>query len=397
MTLQTQDQGNMNLPATRVRNLPRVMVNANYEVDEEFTSSVVDMLDVTDPEFFKDPNAPNATPGISVLTRYSIDRDSLCFKRAERGLKFRDWEKVESVQGVILAMMPYRVKRKYQVYKEDEDNPVLCVSVDMKTGVGTPGINCKACQFSKFPDDDEKERRKNLGIANMGPDCPDRWRIFFKTDDEVVPSFIDLPGSFWRSIDSFKKYIGKRGCQSWQVVTTMQLVKAGDYTNLDFQVDSLIDSRQDDVANAVVGMQACIVKLVEEIGQWHMRMADDWADDEEYRYDVDGNIVYNPKFHPPEAGDEPAEPQHPYESQVARMAREAGHTVIYGDLPKDVDVDKETGEVVDSKPPPADPPPVATAAAEPEEAEEPAKPQPGSKLREMMAARNRARGEDISF
>ena len=222
----------------------------------------------------------------------------------------------------------------------------------MLSGQGDPGGPCRACPHSvwyDYTDQDGKERR--------AVDCQDRWFVFFKEPSRMVPSYIDLPGSFRRSLQGYRNELFKNGCRSWQVVSDIKLVTTSDQkTNLKCDVVALINSEDQEVVDVVGAMKGCIDQLFTEWGQFHLGYVKQ-RNEEEYSYDPDGNV---------------------------NVRKEVGNEQV---------VNSHTGEIIDEKPP-EDPFAAApeleqtqTAVAEPE----PEKPL--SKIEQMKRAREASRSQ----
>lgn len=299
MTLQKVEAGALEKVA-RARPMPRSM--RDYDVDDDYTEALVNMIEVADPSMY----IRAEKPGLACLTRYAMDRDNDCFKIQDVDQKFRDWEKVDSLEGVILDLnFPYRALRKYQEFDESRENPILCSSADMLKGIGNPGVDCKTCQFSQWPTDEEKAL-----TGKRRPDCADRFRIFFKSLDEETVSLVELPGSFRRNITSFEDELLRKGLNPWDVVTQLTLGHNSDRSFVEFEILATVNRENEEVAKSINSMRQCILALVIQMASWHLRAREDegddtlddienWPDDLEGKYTPEGHWVPNPNYVPP--------------------------------------------------------------------------------------------------
>ena len=249
--------------ALKTRPLPRALKNMGIDLDEEMTEGLIEMMDLAYLDTFIEEGSD--TPGISYMTRYVIDKDAPVFDKTQYGVPQKDWETVEVLEGVIIDIKPYRAKRKNRGYVPDEENPTECASPDMITGIGDPGGDCHGCRFAEWPTDDEKKN----GLRS--PWCGDRWRVFFKNESEVMPQYLDLPGGYKSSLDNYRRELKKRGAQTWQVVTQMEVRQNDNKTFLDCDMIGAINSEDENVTQAISAMQLCIAACIVQYASWHLR------------------------------------------------------------------------------------------------------------------------------
>ncbi len=247
----------------KTRALPRALKNMGIELDEEMTEGLIEMKDLAYLDTFIEEGSD--TPGISYMTRYVIDKDAPVFDKTEYGVPQKDWETVEILEGVIIDIKPYRAKRMNRGYTPDEENPTECASPDMITGIGDPGGECRVCRFAEWPTNEEKKN----GLRS--PWCGDRWRVFFKNESEIMPQYLDLPGGYKSSLENYRRELKKRGAQTWQVVTQMEVRQNDNKTFLDCDMIGSIDSENDQVTEAISAMQYCIAACIVQYAGWHLR------------------------------------------------------------------------------------------------------------------------------
>ena len=247
----------------RTRPLSRALKNMGIEVDEEMTEGLAEMADVAHLDTFIE--AGSDTPGLGYMTRYVVDRDSPVFGKTEYGVDQKDWETVEVLEGVIIDIKPYRNKRQNRGFVPGDDNPIECASPDMITGIGEPGGDCRGCWFAEWPTDEEKRG----GIRS--PWCGDRWRVFFKNEAELMPQYLDLPGGYKNSLDSYRRELKKRGAQTWQVITQMQVRQGDNKSFLECDIIGAINSEDEQVTAAISAMQTCISACIIQYSGWHLR------------------------------------------------------------------------------------------------------------------------------
>ena len=383
--------------AVRTRPLPRTLVRSGMEVNEEHTESVQDMIDVADSTLYVDPMSD--IPGMDLFTRYVQDGTNAWFKIADNSTEFKFWDQVPDVTGVILAIMPYRLKRQINKYIPGSDNPIMCCSVDMSIGVGIPGGNCTVCPHSRWPTKEEKE----LYPDKKAPDCPDRVRVFFKESDKVIPSFLDLSGSVNRTVNEYRKQLMQQGAQTFQVITEMSLEatsKNGQDVFLFIgKIQDMVDTTNKDVMNAIEGMQKCIAAVVKQYGTWHLRLmernAGEGAEQEQGQTQTTADRLTNPQ---PPAGSmandgsfpeapvatqaplvNPEAPDYIYDTNGVRLRREGtGYVVDPENIPKS-NIVEGTAQVQDDPAPEPEPEPAPEPAAVP--------PKANSRLSQMMKDR----------
>ena len=247
----------------KTRPLPRALKNMGIDLDEGMTEGLIEMLDLAYLDTFIEEGSD--TPGISYMTRYVIDKDAPVFDKTEYGIAQKDWETVEVLEGVIIDIKPYRAKRKNRGYVPDEENPTECASPDMITGIGDPGGECRGCRFAEWPTDEEKKN----GLRS--PWCGDRWRVFFKNESEIMPQYLDLPGGYKSSLENYRRELKKRGAQTWQVVTQMEVRQTDNKTFLDCDIIGSINSEDEQVTTSISAMQVCIAACIVQYAGWHLR------------------------------------------------------------------------------------------------------------------------------
>ena len=251
------------VPQVHVRpGFSKMLVRDGLELSQDMTDHIIESGDVaTDSSVII--GLYDNRPGLNFLRHYILYRDELSFKEYDATLKMREWTQYKQLSGVIFAMMPYRTKRVSPVYIENEPNPVVCASVDMFQGIGNPGTVCARCQFSKWPEKEERDR-----TGKTGPDCPDRWRIFMISDDEIYPYYIDLPGSFRTSIHSFQEDLLKKGgVRPWEVISTLNVYETKDNKlRLNYEWDGLVDCTSQQYVDSIIAFQRLARDLVAQMG-----------------------------------------------------------------------------------------------------------------------------------
>ena len=135
-----------------------------------------------------------------------------------------DGEPLKHFDGIILYHKP--VKSFYRkAYGEDGQTnaPPDCSSIDMLTGVGDPGGECRLCPYNQYHKD------------GSGKECSDRTFLFILRPDSMLPYFLNAPpGSFGNRRDYTNTVLAGRGVWPWQVITRFALTqdksKAGNIT-----------------------------------------------------------------------------------------------------------------------------------------------------------------------
>ena len=252
-------------------------LRAGLEVDEEATTGLVDIIDGLVPDmYFSDYQDQMA---INSLQRYTLNRDARTFSEVDSMRERHEWDQKGYIEGIILADIPHRAMRQNVVYDPDGDNPIMCISGTGETGTfnpeyefpnGNPTGDCRTCQYSKWPTDAEKAQ----GIR--APRCPDRLRLFVKTNDMMKPAVLDLPGSYKRSWEAYTKKLGRNMLRPWEVVTVMSIgINAKGNTFLNCEEAGLIDSTQEEVVQVVNAMRQLAYLLVDDAQNFHVRNVPD--------------------------------------------------------------------------------------------------------------------------
>ena len=135
-----------------------------------------------------------------------------------------DGEPLKSFDGIILYHRPVK-SFYYKQYGEDgfTNTPPDCSSIDMVTGTGNPGGECRLCIYNQYHKD------------GTGKDCSDRTFLFILRPESLLPYFLNVPpGSVTNRKDYTNTALAGRGVWPWHVVTRFGLVqdksKAGNIT-----------------------------------------------------------------------------------------------------------------------------------------------------------------------
>ena len=121
------------------------MTKAELEIDEDMTEAMADLC--TDLSMYE---SDDGSPALYTMERYTIDRNSGCFRKSERGVDTADQEKVECITGVLMCAQTFRLKRENPMFTPGQDNHIVCQSPDKRLGIGDPGGNCQTCEFQNW-------------------------------------------------------------------------------------------------------------------------------------------------------------------------------------------------------------------------------------------------------
>ena len=106
-----------------------------------------------------------------------------------------------------------------------QNNPPDCSALDGKTGEGTPGGSCKACQYNQWGSDE----------GTRGKACKNMHRVFIQQDGEMFPLMLTLPPT---SIKNWANFLAKRvvskGKRVCEVVTQVTLKKVANSTGIQY-------------------------------------------------------------------------------------------------------------------------------------------------------------------
>ena len=126
-----------------------------------------------------------------------------------------DGRPMESFDGIILYYKP--LKSFYRkAFGEDESTnaPPDCSSIDMVTGTGDPGGECRFCPYNQYGKDGSAKK------------CHDRTFTFILRPENLLPYFINMPsGSFGNRKDYTNKKLAGQGVWPWHVVTRFGLTQ----------------------------------------------------------------------------------------------------------------------------------------------------------------------------
>ena len=277
---------------------PRRTLNlrAGIDLDEETTEGIIMMAEGATPEMYFDDYGDSLA--LNNLQRYSINRDSKQFNVVDNLKNSGDWEKIGSIEGVVLAAIPHRVMRENVQFVPDQDNPILCVSGTGETGTWDPEGdfppdydrmkptgNCSTCPYGDW------EWAKSIGLRS--PRCSDRLRLFIKTPEYGKPVVLDLPGSYRKSWREYTRDLKNKLLREWEVVTVMTVAMDRDNrTYLVCEEAGLIDTTKAEVVDALNKARAICNMLVEDAQTYHLRSARrSTAPTGEQQYTVEGEVV----------------------------------------------------------------------------------------------------------
>lgn len=248
--------------------MSRAMLRRGLEVDAEHMESIRDMESVTGPSHYADPNN-DGRPGLFQLTRYSMDKDSQCFRMFDPEKEFAEQDSLEKLEGVVFFVDPHRQLREYPVYDPKIVNRILCASGDGIIGHGKPGGKCISCQYSKWPTKETQQAMRLAGrMAEARPRCEDRWYIFFKGLDAAIPSYLDLPGSQKYHLEKYASALSKDGAKPWQVVSVLQTRTVDNRPRIILEPVSLLDTRDAELVRIIEVQTAIMHHLVQEYVVW---------------------------------------------------------------------------------------------------------------------------------
>lgn len=123
-------------------------------------------------------------------------------------------EYLNEIVGVIVDHFPTNA---YWPADSNQTDPPACASVDGKTGIGTPGGNCKTCPLNAF----------GSGEGGIGKACKNSRRLYLLRPNELIPVVINIPATSMKEFDTYlgTKLIAK-GIHPSTVVTRIKLKKA---------------------------------------------------------------------------------------------------------------------------------------------------------------------------
>lgn len=147
----------------------------------------------------------------------------------------------KEIECIIMAK---REEKRFYADKELDGKRPDCYSLDMKQGIGNPGMLCSECPHNQF-------------IDSSGKDCKDRMEIVFLKKGDMIPSRISLPTM---SIKPFKTYLlslTSKGKLYKNVVTKMSLVKDKNssnvsYSKLKFEAIGMIEGHAEAMAHLAI-------------------------------------------------------------------------------------------------------------------------------------------------
>ena len=149
----------------------------------------------------------------------------------------------KALTGVILYHHPNNVY--WAEGSEYDDNSVpLCTSVDGKTGIGEPGVNCATCALNEY----------GTAAEGRGKACKNMRMLYLLRSGEYMPYQLALPPTSLKSFGDFMKSafaLRQRACFGSIVQITLKKMNTGgnDYSVavfrriLDFDGDKLAQVR----------------------------------------------------------------------------------------------------------------------------------------------------------
>lgn len=129
-------------------------------------------------------------------------------------------------------------------YSESSGDPPVCVSTDMKIGVGMPGGDCSVCPLAQWGSD-----RNDAGQPTRGKACQERRRLFMIVPWSLLPIWVSVPPTSLKPIKQyFAKLVGL-GLPYYSVVSKLRLKKetnkdGTDYAELEIEMKARLQSNE---------------------------------------------------------------------------------------------------------------------------------------------------------
>lgn len=129
-------------------------------------------------------------------------------------------ESISSVEGVLIY---HKNNRAYWKGEYSGSVPPDCVSPDGKTGIGTPGVVCAKCPYSRFGSG------KNSSQA-----CKMMKHLFMLRPNSILPTLFIVPPTSLKRVRPFLIDLVNRRKQYWKIITNIRLSKATSKSGQDF-------------------------------------------------------------------------------------------------------------------------------------------------------------------
>lgn len=293
-------QNGRNLPAIRQRPSNPLLERHEIMVDEEATADLVQMLDMMDRELYVNDRGQVT---LESFQRYSIDRGGQ-FAVMQSDAKFEDVPRVDSIEGIYLGFKHWR--RYYgSKYNPSDPQPPACVSMDMVSGIGKPGIACNTCPHGpkSWPKTDA-ERAAWKGRDQRSPDCNDRIMLFIQPVDNLMPAFIDFPATNRKVIKAFEETrLRPLGVTSGSVIINVSLKRQSQTALFNGEIVSQVDTSNGDLVQVIANTAGYIGEALDNQRTMHLEnLAAMYRDQGVNASVVDGKLVIFD-------GDEPVDEQ----------------------------------------------------------------------------------------
>ena len=129
-----------------------------------------------------------------------------------------DEQAVKQITGIIIARQP-GIKLLWD-QGEPSGQPPICVGYKNR-GEGTPGGNCRTCDFNKFGSKINPD-----GSTGKGKACKDVYQVFFLMAGDLMPVRLPLPVMSIPRITDYLILLTRGLKKSHDVVTSVSLEKA---------------------------------------------------------------------------------------------------------------------------------------------------------------------------
>ncbi len=127
-----------------------------------------------------------------------------------------DGEEIEKeLAGIIVAWRDTRAYWSVPMEQSDGNMPPDCYSLDARTGVGKPGIECHKCEFAKF----------GSGPKGEGQACKLVRQLFLLREENLLPEIVSLPPSSIKPARQFFMRLASKAAPCYSLVTKIGLEK----------------------------------------------------------------------------------------------------------------------------------------------------------------------------
>jgi hypothetical protein len=169
-----------------------------------------------------------------------------------------DGRSAEAITGVIIHRQT--VRAFWSTPFSGGGVPPECYSPDAITGIGIPGGNCRTCPYARWGSAVGPDGKPRAGQA-----CRLITRLFILTEGAVLPWFLPLPPSSYKTAFQYIVSLTTSGQRYWHVVTELRLQRTKNrdglyYSQVIFRNAGQLDEKQ---ATWVDGYRAALVPALQ--------------------------------------------------------------------------------------------------------------------------------------